>query len=110
MNWKHKIYNVTAFEKTAPFTLKVTFDDTSGRVIDFRPVLAGPMFGALSDEAVFDSVRIDPEVHTLVWANGADFDPSTLHDWSKAYSVVPNEDMKAAEEPGLTYDVKKSGE
>jgi hypothetical protein len=26
-------------------------------------------------------VEIDPEVHTLVWPTGADFDPATLHDW-----------------------------
>jgi hypothetical protein len=26
-------------------------------------------------------VKIDPEVHTLVWPKGADFDPATLHDW-----------------------------
>jgi hypothetical protein len=24
-------------------------------------------------------VKIDPEVHTLVWPNGADFDPATFH-------------------------------
>jgi len=31
--------------------------------------------------ALFNQVRIDPEVQTLVWPNGADFDPATLHDW-----------------------------
>jgi hypothetical protein len=30
---------------------------------------------------LFNQVRIDPEVHTLVWPNGADFDPAMLHDW-----------------------------
>ena len=51
--------------------------------IDFRPVLAGEMYGPLQDERLFGQVEIDPEVHTLVWPNGADFDPATLHDWPK---------------------------
>jgi hypothetical protein len=37
--------------------------------------------GPLRELSVFNQVRIDPEVHTLVWRNGADFDPATLHDW-----------------------------
>ncbi|MEJ2147803.1 MAG: hypothetical protein P8020_22025 [Acidobacteriota bacterium] len=32
-------------------------------------------------ESDFEAVRIDPEVHTLAWPNGADFDPAALHDW-----------------------------
>jgi hypothetical protein len=104
MNWKHKIYKVTSFEKVASFTLKIVFDDATEKVINFGPVLTGPVFGALSDEAVFDSVRIDPEIHTLVWGNGADFDPATLHDWSQAYSGLPSEDMKAAEESDSSYN------
>jgi hypothetical protein len=35
----------------------------------------------LRDLDLFNQVKIDPEVHTLVWPNGGDFDPATLHDW-----------------------------
>jgi hypothetical protein len=59
----------------------VAFDDGTEQVVDFRPVLAGELFGPLRDPSVFDQVSLDPEVHTLVWPNGADFDPATLHDW-----------------------------
>jgi len=44
-------------------------------------VLEGELFGPLQNPALFNQVRIDPEAHTLVWPNGADFDPTTLHDW-----------------------------
>jgi hypothetical protein len=50
-------------------------------MIDFAPVLAGPLFGPLRDPELFRQVRLDPEVHTLVWPNGADFDPASLYDW-----------------------------
>lgn len=49
--------------------------------MNFKPVLAGSMYSPLLDLALFDQVKIDSEVHTLVWPNGADFDPATLHDW-----------------------------
>ncbi|MBI1794647.1 MAG: DUF2442 domain-containing protein [Chloroflexi bacterium] len=32
---------------------------------------------ALLNEKLFNQVEIDAEVHTLVWPNGADFDPFT---------------------------------
>jgi hypothetical protein len=50
--------------------------------IDFYPILKGELYKPLRDLDLFNQVRIDPEVHTLVWPNGADFDPATLHDWS----------------------------
>jgi hypothetical protein len=81
MNMKHPIYKVRSVKVVAPYTLRVGFDDATEQVIDFRPVLAGELYGPLHDLAIFNQVRIDPEVHTLVWPNGADFDPSTLHDW-----------------------------
>ena len=77
----HPIYRVRSFQLLGPYTLRVQFDDQTEQVIDFEPVLAGDLFGPLHNAALFSQVRIDPEVHTLVWPNGADFDPATLHDW-----------------------------
>ncbi len=77
----HEIYQVTAFQIVGPYKLLITFDDQTEQTIDFHPVLAGELYRPLRDLYLFNQVRIDPEVHTLVWPNGADFDPATLHDW-----------------------------
>lgn len=79
----HAIHRVASLRIEAPFTLWLQFEDGAEQIIDFRPVLAGELLGPLRDLTIFNQVRIDPEVHTLVWPNGADFDPSTLHDWPK---------------------------
>jgi len=75
------IHRVRAFTIERPYTLHLQFDDDSAQTIDFQPVLAGELFGPLKELPIFNLVRLDPEVHTLVWPNGADFDPATLHDW-----------------------------
>ena len=77
----HPIHRVESVRVLGPCTLEIGFEDCTAQAIDFRPVLAGALFGPLRDLALFEQVRIDPEVHTLVWPNGADFDPATLHDW-----------------------------
>jgi hypothetical protein len=77
----HPIYRVSSFEIVADFTLRIQFDDSSEQTISFRPILAGEMYGPLRDLDLFNQVYVDPEIHTLVWPNGADFDPATLHDW-----------------------------
>lgn len=78
---RHPIYRVERFEIVAPYVLRVVFDDETEQVINFQPVMAGELHGPLRDLALFNQVKIDAEVHTLVWPNGADFDPATLHDW-----------------------------
>jgi hypothetical protein len=77
----HPICRVLSFEIVAPYTLRVRFDDATTQTINFQPVLAGELYAPLNDLKLFNRVGIDPEVHTLVWPNGADFDPGTLHDW-----------------------------
>ncbi|RME75744.1 MAG: DUF2442 domain-containing protein [Chloroflexi bacterium] len=79
----HPVYRVVNVEITAPYTLHVIFNDGTEQVINLRPVLEGPLYGPLQDEALFNQVEIDPEVHTVVWPNGADFDPETLYHWPR---------------------------
>ena len=78
---RHAICKVKSFAILAPYTLRVGFDDGIFREIDFSPILHGELYGPLRDLRIFEQVKLDSEVHTLVWPNGADFDPATLHDW-----------------------------
>jgi Protein of unknown function (DUF2442) len=74
----HEIHRVTSFQQIAPFTLTIEFEDGTSQTINFRSVLEGELFRPLQDPTLFSQVRIDPEIHTLVWPNGADFDPAIL--------------------------------
>lgn len=78
---EHPIYHIMEFEITAPYTLRIKFDDNTEQTINFEPVLHGEIYSPLRDLSVFDQVRLDPEVRILVWPNDADFDPADLHDW-----------------------------
>src|ERR1035438_8719369 len=76
----HPIYRITSFEHIAPYTLRLRFDDGLCRTINFKSILEGEPFDPLRDPAVFAQVSLDPEVQTVVWPSGADFDPASLHD------------------------------
>jgi hypothetical protein len=77
----HPIHKVTGFDVVGPYRIRVTFEDGVVRLIDLGAILEGELYGPLRDLELFNAVSLDPEVHTLVWPNGADFDPATLHDW-----------------------------
>src|SRR5262245_17325998 len=77
----HPIHRVTRFSIVGPYTLAVGFSDDTEQRIDFEAILKGALFGPLQELATFNAVKLDDEAGTLVWPNGADFDPATLHDW-----------------------------
>jgi hypothetical protein len=84
----HKFYRVTDFTVLGDYTLRIRFDDASEQVIDFAPVLYGPVFGPLRDLAVFNQVRLVEYAGCLEWPTGADFDPETLHDWPRVKDEI----------------------
>jgi len=77
----HPIYHVHAVEIVGPYTVRAQFTDDTEQIIYLKPILAGELYGPLLDLQLFNQVMVDPEIKTLVWPNGADFDPATLHDW-----------------------------
>ena len=80
--------------------LRVQFEDRTEQVINFEPIIAGELFGPLRNLSLFNEVRIDPEVHTLVWPNGADLDPATLHDWPKVVDALTAQAREWESVPG----------
>ena len=78
---EHPIYRVTSVDHLGEYRLRVVFDDGTARDVNLESMLEGAIYRPLRDPAVFAEVTVDPEVHTIVWPNGADFDPAILHDW-----------------------------
>lgn len=76
-----ELYDVIDYNLIEDYTIWLKFDDETERVIDFEPILLGPLFGPLRDQALFRQVTLDQELGTLVWPTGADIDPTVLHDW-----------------------------
>lgn len=99
---KHPLHHIVGCELVGGYRLKMRFDDGLERVVDFEPILWGELYGPLRDPQMFRSVRIDPEFKTLIWENGADFDPSILHDWpehEREWHALAEKWRKAATEP-----------
>lgn len=75
------LQRITGFSIVGPYELDISFADGVSQRVDLSGMLHGELFGPLRDPRMFNAVRLDTEVDNLVWPNGADFDPSTLHDW-----------------------------
>jgi hypothetical protein len=62
------------------YRLWLRFEDgVSGEVDVARLVPFEGVFAALSDPVRFGEARVDPELGTVVWPNGADLDPDVLY-------------------------------
>jgi hypothetical protein len=55
------------------------FQDGTEGEIDLKNELWGEVFEALKDISFFQTLKVDPELHTIVWPNGADLAPEFLY-------------------------------
>lgn len=66
---------VSSVEIVADYVLRLLFSDGTTREVDLGGNLWGSVFEPLRDPAPFAQVRVDHELGTIVWPNGADMDP-----------------------------------
>lgn len=79
----NKFYKIISFHFKENYCIDFFFDDGTAKVIDLLPVLCGEMYGPLKNIELFRLAKLDKEVHTIVWPNGADFEPSLLYNWER---------------------------
>ncbi len=61
------------------YTIWLRFNDGVEGEVDLKNELWGPVFEPLKDINRFRQFTVHPELHTIVWENGADFSPEFLH-------------------------------
>jgi Protein of unknown function (DUF2442) len=72
------IARITDARYVEKHTIWLKFNDGSEGEVDLKDELWGPVFEPLKDVNLFRKFSVHPELHTIVWDNGADFSPEFL--------------------------------
>jgi len=76
--------DVVAVEWTGGYRLLLTFEGDERRELDIRALVSfDGVFEPLKDPAYFRQARVDADVGTIVWPNGADLCPDVLYEASR---------------------------
>jgi hypothetical protein len=74
-----KIVHVTEVLCLGGHRLRLGFDDGNSGEVDLSNEEWVGVFAPLADPGYFARVALDEELGTIVWPNGADIAPETLH-------------------------------
>jgi len=86
------LQDVTNVEYLADYRLHLRFEDGIEGNVDVSELVSFTgIFAPLKDPTYLAQARLDPEIGTICWPNGADLDPDVL------YAVVTGEPIDIAE-------------
>jgi hypothetical protein len=72
--------DIVAAEPLSDYRLHLRFEDGVEGAVDLAPQLSFQgVFEPLRDPSYFAQVRVDSELGTVAWPNGADLDPDVLY-------------------------------
>ena len=79
--------HITEAKYLTDYKVQVVFNDGKEGVADLSDALRGPVFEPLKDKKLFAQLRVDEEMETITWPNGADLAPEFVY--FKAFKDVP---------------------
>jgi Protein of unknown function (DUF2442) len=71
---------IVSAEYLGSYRILLIFSDGKRRELDLEDQLWGEMFEPLKNLETFRQFRVDAELHTIVWPNGADLAPEFLYE------------------------------
>jgi len=74
------ILHVVEAKYERDYIIHLKFNDGAEGFVDLANELHGEMFAPLRDMRKFMAFKVDPELNTIVWENGADLAPEFLRD------------------------------
>ena len=84
------------------YKILITFNNGVKKIVDLKLDLWGVMFEPLKDKNLFKQFRIDKDICTIVWSNGADFSPDSLYEIGKSITRTTSKKRKLT-----SHDVSK---
>jgi hypothetical protein len=74
------------------YRLQIAFEDGISGIVDLKTLVSfHGIFAPLEDRKYFNQVRVDLELGTVTWPNGADLDPDVLYE-----RLAPQNDLFAS--------------
>ena len=71
---------ICGVEYESDYRLRLTFEDGSLRIVDLKNHLDGEVLEPLKDLPLFRTARLNKDLDTVVWDNGADISPDFLYE------------------------------
>ncbi len=71
--------HITEATYIADYKVQVVFNNGQQGIADLSELLQGGIFAPLQDQNFFAQVRVDEELETLTWPNGADVAPEFVY-------------------------------
>lgn len=100
MKGREKLIRIYRVEALEGFRVRLDFTDGSRKEVDLEVYLRGPVFDSIRrNPADFQAVKVDKQMGTIVWENGADIDPDVLYYGLKPAWMEMEEELPEVSRP-----------